>query len=953
MISTLGAIIIAAAVSVSFFIVVAVSIILLLRAKDKRRRNKEEIARQLSAGQRGRLSVDSSNYSHVPEPRTTLRRSIHLPYGVGSGGWAAIPSQEGLVQQPRTCVDAGPGVASELIHQKRRRSLRASFSANSFSLPRTRRQKKIEKAIPLRAMPHSPLSAITEQSVTNTNEASPSGAFVELPTEITPKATPDKDADALPVERPCSPDWPLTSAKGAACSAAPTVIPVQPNRQSALMRMNSTGHSIPLVRPLLGQRSVSVTGGLSMAPEDPLPPLPLIAPNQWPTGRRSRLRLSAASMETIGSSVLEGRTTPSQADTDPTSLRLGTPSIDFDLTGPSAYQRESQIHGPTAVTITGSPKARRATRYRTGQAGYGSAKVNKGNRSSFQDTRSEQFLDSEDHSSFIPRPLRLNLSTIGPTAAIGKPNSPSRANSVRSCASSSIHGPIARTGIGPAVNVRHSMYEHHSGFGRFVMEPAILGHVSRDQSSPIRRPESSRPASIANEYSFGWDRNSPQISLPSSLRASPGSQKLKDHKRQNCIRITNLPVVEVDRGASKLLQMAGEEEEWRKTGASKMKSVPGLSLPGRGKQGEDAVSGQEYVGNSPFHARPILEPTSWKGRSHCRALSSTSTVSCKRDSDVFGNPGYNSSAPNIFAENETLRGQWPLSTPPHGVQARSTVPSLRPIQEPFDPDSPTLPTPPISSAALFARTLPVGSRTSGVQGPRNLPTPSRSYQNASPSLTTARSTAKRKNLRRTAMTLRKQDSDAKDPTMMSQIYRDLSEGSTNNPHGVNKKTEQSPAGRSPAGGGSVNAQVRSPPAPQTRVHPPSIKKRRVSVSPSAASTVTSGGLPFSKSRSRIAPSPSTISAGATSIWEDASVGGGDSPEPELPDSSKSSFPQLIDVEACENLFVQGKPGWRDKDRESRLTSPQGKGLGLMGVQVQGKVWGTPGSLYDRDGFLKE
>jgi hypothetical protein len=34
-----------------------------------------------------------------------------------------------------------------------------------------------------------------------------------------------------------------------------------------------------------------------------------------------------------------------------------------------------------------------------------------------------------------------------------------------------------------------------------------------------------------------------------------------------------------------------------------------------------------------------------------------------------------------------------------------------------------------------------------------------------------------------------------------------------------------------------------------------------------------------------------------------------------------------------------------------LTSPQGKGLGLMGLGS--KDWGTPASLYDIDGFLKE
>lgn len=190
MITTLGVIIIAVGSSVTFFIGTALSIILILRANDRKRRNKDDAARQFIAGQRGRLSLGSANYSNVPEPRANLRRSTHLPYGVVSEGWASIPSQETLPRYERALINRLPGSVDEPTRQKRRRSLRASFSAHSFSLPKTRRQKKIEKAVPLRSMPRSPLSAITERSGTATTEASPSVGIAELPTEMTPKSTP-------------------------------------------------------------------------------------------------------------------------------------------------------------------------------------------------------------------------------------------------------------------------------------------------------------------------------------------------------------------------------------------------------------------------------------------------------------------------------------------------------------------------------------------------------------------------------------------------------------------------------------------------------------------------------------------------------------------------------------------------------------------------------------------
>jgi hypothetical protein len=962
MISTLGAIIIAIGASVSFFTGAAVSIILVLRANDRKRRNGEEVARQISTGQRGRLSVGSSNYSHVIEPRANLRRSTHLPYGVVSESWAAIPSQETLPQYQRGLANDRPNAADAHIHQQRRRSLRASFSSHSFSLPKTRRQKKIEKAIPLRAMPRSPLSAITEQSGTNTTEASPSIGIAELPTEITPKSTPDRDGNIQPIGRSLSPQWPLTTSNKMSRNGASTIIPVPPSRNGTVVRMCSAGSSISPIQPSLLPRTISVASTVSIAPEDPLPPLPSITPNQWRTGRKSRLRLSAASVDTIGSSVLGGeRMSLSQPETDLTFPGLGTPPIDLNPIGLQAYDQEIQGWEPATVITTGSPKARHATKYRTGKAGYGSLRASIGHSSSSQNAKSSQVTESRDGSSFIPRPLG---SALNPVNVRGwRSNVSSRANSVRSFVSPSVTDPTARMGSGykkGTVAARHSMYEQHTSIGRFNMDPDVL---PCGQASPPRRPASSRPASIASENPFHWDRNSLQTGLSSGLRTSPGSQH-KGHKRQNCVRISNIPVVDTSCRSSKLPQMTEEEEDSSETAASQTMTIPGLTLIQQEKQFENVDSRQHRLDSSPFLIRPILEPTSWKGPRYSRAPSSESMASSKRDSDVFSNSRYDPNAPNIFTENSMLHQPWPLCpTTPYRAKPPPTPPSLRAIQEPCDPDSPTLPMPVISSATLFARALPLGSRVSGVQGPRAISTSARSPCTAPPTPTTARVAAKREALRRSFITSRRMSSDAKDKTRMSQIYRNIGDESTSGSLDINHQSEQGSAAQPSVGGsGNVSTKVLSPDSSTINLQIPSTNHPRVSVSPSISSTLTARNLGLSKSRTKIAPSPSTGSAAATSIWEDASVRG-DSPEPELPTSSKLPSPQLVDVEAYENFVgrnakrdhQQDQDGDRDMDRERerKLTSPQGKGLGLMGVQIQGKVWGTPGSLYDSDGFLNE
>ena len=343
-----------------------------------------------------------------------------------------------------------------------------------------------------------------------------------------------------------------------------------------------------------------------------------------------------------------GQTPPAQTESNLTSPRPLTPSMDLNPIMLQPYEHESPDWEPAAVITTGSPKARHTTKYRSGKAGYGSLRASIGNHSSSRDSQIRSITDSSDRNSLIPRRNRSTLTTID--ASKWRPGFPSRTLSGRTSLSPSVTAALARTGTDHKKGTgaaRHSMYEQRSTTSTFPTEPDVLRNVSGNHTSPVRRAANSRPASIASENPFHWDRNSLQTGFSSTLKASPGSQR-RGHKRQNCVRISNLPAVDTNRRASKLPQMTEEEEEATDTQASKTTTIPGLSMTEQDGQGNNAASGHDVI--SPFLDRPILEPSSWQRPKYSRAPSSESMISCKRDSDVFPIARYDPSAPNIFAE---------------------------------------------------------------------------------------------------------------------------------------------------------------------------------------------------------------------------------------------------------------------------------------------------------------
>jgi hypothetical protein len=933
------------------FTIGAVIVVVLVRHRHRQLMpSPSGLTRGLSTYHRTHLSADGSNYAHIPLPRTRLRRSTHLPYGVVSEGWTDLPSQDSIGLPPMAVIAEQLHTDPELAQPKRRRSLRATFSPHSFYVPKTRRQKKIDRAIPLNAVRRSPLSAITELSDPNTRDVSPAIGAVELPTEITPTTTPPRHGDMAKASRPMSTQWLLRSDKRKSQDVMETATVFAIDRNSALMRMNSTGHIVDPSRVSLGQRSISMASTTSVAPDDPLPPLPTIATSRYPQRNNSRVRSSLASTNTIGSSVLDTVVfSPLHHGTDQTDFTAESPRVAPSPPLLQEHESRPESWGPTAVTMGTPPGTMMSHGLRNGAAGIGSFRASIGNPLSRMASISQ--VPGVMQNDTINGLADSDLTKID--ASTWDPGLSAHGNSFRKSLSPSLPAPVAGYGLPHQhrrPTVRHSMYEQHPGIGKISWNPAVSQDDSGYEVSPVRRPSHPRPASVGPSDPFQCDQR--KLPIPPSLNfnRSPGSQH-RGHKRQNCVRISILPAVDVSRKAEKLPQMA-EEDEQPETPTKRNNNIPRLHLI---EQDDENLGYQPapQVGpasQSPFRNRPVLYPTSRTRRAtYSRASTRESTGSPRPDSDVFNTSPYDPKTLGIFGSISPDR-HWPLSpTPLNDIKLNETPSAaLKKLSEPYDPESPVLPSPTLLSATLFPRKYTL-------HGPRSLPSAAHSgwsSRTTSPSplqrmgrnanaTTTANTKRSGDDLRRSVMMLRRTNPDLNSTSRdrVSKIYRNIANEYAGNLSNVNSRSP------SPMNGNEIDNL-----APL-----PLMTEKRLACLGTLA--VRGGGaMRRSHSRLTIGHSISMTSTTGASIWEDASVRG-DSSEPEQPvlEDYDNETPKAtatatvgVDFEAYENFVGQDQ---KDRARESKLTSPQGKGLGLMGLGS--KNWGTPASLYDIDGFLKE
>jgi hypothetical protein len=914
------------------------------------------LTRGLSTYHRTHLSADASNYAHIPLPRTRLRRSTHLPHGVISEGWTDLPSQDSISLPPMAVISEQRHADPELAQPKRRRSLRATFSPHSFHVPKTRRQKKIDRAIPLNAVRRSPLSAITEFSDPNTRDVSPAIGAVELPTEITPTTTPPRREDIVKASRPTSTQWLLRSDKRRSQDVMEIATESDIDKNSASIRMNSTSHNVAPGRVSLGQRSISMASTISVAPGDPLPPLPTIVASRYPQRNNSRVRSSMASTDTIGSSVLGTVVfSPLHDGTDQTDFTVESPCVAPSPSLLQEYESRPESWSPAAVTMGIPPGTTTSRGLRNGAAGIESFRASIGNPLSRMTSISQVpgTMQNGNINGLADSGLtKIDASTWDLGLSAG-------GNSFRKSLSPSLPTPVAGYGLSHQhrrPTARHSMYEQHPGISKILWNPAISQGDSGYEVSPVRRPSRPRPASVGSHDPFQCDQKKLPILPNLKFNRSPGSQH-RGHKRQNCVRISILPAVDVSRKAEKLPQMV-EEDEQPETPTKRNNNIPGLRLIEQ-DDGNLTYKLAPPVGPaslSPFRNRPVLYPTSRTRATYSRASTRESSGSPRPDSDVFNTSPYDLKTPSIFGSTSPNR-HWPLSpTPLNNIKLNETPSAaLKKFSEPYDPESPILPSPTLLSATLFPRKYTL-------HGPRSLPSGAhsgRSSRTTSPSplqrmgrnanaTTTTNTKRSGDDLRRSVMMLRctNPDLNSTPQDRVSKIYRNIANeyaGSLSNVNSQSPNMVDGTRSLSP-----VNRSEIDNLAPL-----PLVTEKRLMCLDTLA--VRGGGAARqSHSRLTMGHSISMTSTTGASIWEDASVRG-DSSEPEPPvledyndETSKATATVGVDFEAYENFVGQDR---KDRVRASKLTSPQGKGLGLMGLGS--KDWGTPASLYDIDGFLKE
>jgi len=317
-----------------------------------------------------------------------------------------------------------------------------------------------------------------------------------------------------------------------------------------------------------------------------------------------------------------------------------------------------------------------------------------------------------------------------------------------------------------------SMFEHRSTRCKWstIREGAFQWQVDDDncEGSMMRMPP--RPASVASSHPSQWDLKEQVLGRRLSLRTPPIK---KGHKRQNCVRISNLPPLRTANRASILPQMTEEDEEEPETPITGNMKTPRLTLL---ETGEPVLSMRASLidikaSPTPFQDLPILESTNRTERSSFTGISNySSTGITKPDLDVFSNSHNDSTIPNIFA-GAVWPHQWQLSPSPRdNIKLNSTPPALQEIGEYIDPDSPILPSPAYNSAKLFPR-------KSVMQGSRQLPMSGVSSRTASPSPTCSNhaSSCTRNDLRRSVMMLRRMTSEGKLPDHDSRIYRGIGE----------------------------------------------------------------------------------------------------------------------------------------------------------------------------------
>ncbi|KAH8701792.1 hypothetical protein BGW36DRAFT_290093 [Talaromyces proteolyticus] len=841
------------------------------------------------------------------------------PYPYMRHEYIPVGSQETLQPSISQVRNSPPPTLKKEKSKSIRRSISKSLS-KSLSIG-----KSSQKQVHPEPIPVSPLNETFPMPFPNAKEKEPKSAIAglsELPTEITPRNTPEREKhDIIQLEmlnsRPGSTAWPL----------------LQPDRISSV----AGGQPALLNRYPTRIRSGSITAQTAgTAPEMPMPPLPMGPTQPYQLSREDSLMgMSSLSLETANSSILDDGLQRSMSmdgehNTSPSlpPCPTFTPFSPYDIVIGGSVARNCAAQRRSQSQRLSSSTARLT--YVSTDSYKGDSDDRHSPRRSL--TTREVSPQSSEWASELPRRSETVISSSSLGRSSSRPLSSVSGASPKTYYSTTGQGLYSSQEFGTQSNRqgRYSMYETQQGREE---------HMANFSKSVGDRPKSSltqSPRGVKDSPGKG--------PLPSALKSAQGMRK--GHRRQNCVRISIHPPITF--GGPAFSPMLEEPEEVldldNDLTAPKSRSESASLLATKTNSSHDgpvqkharhrstgSIPGEPSIlSNSPSINSRIPRPSTSRKRPHSRT-NSADDVFMSENRIIIPEP----SSEAIVEENHTLSStpspekHHPLWSLPHSNEFAGSSPIFPTNASTGSPRRPGPKGPRIQPIKAQRNTVPSPSTSQAIDngvymftagGPSGDESPTSKLKGRSLALVASPT----RDVRKSITLLRRMNSDAWDDE--SKQYRRMGRNtSINKPRG-NKFTT-----------------------------PPSSNRN------------------------------SLLSNDSLTIWEDASEDDKFTPPPERRKKHPFKTLERIDSEGTTEEYLnpttssdssrqstirQVPPSssiitFGDHDREAKANSDSSdehvhkpaKRVAVMATpnknQGYGSVAVTPGSLYDGDGFLKE
>ncbi|KAI9830347.1 MAG: hypothetical protein M1819_005728 [Sarea resinae] len=562
---------IAVAAAVLLFVILSVVFVSCLHSRQKRQLealNAEARQRRLSGYPGGHLSIDGETAETVQRPREALRRSTYSVYG-SPAGWGVLSSRENIHDGPLLA-----GISRSLapwrspkLHRPRRPqgippkpSSRIGFRKGSLGL-----------AVPLKKFRGSPLSAITESPRTQATGSPKMNTLFELPASLpsSPSQSPDSLCNGQPgpaIRAAKAEDFRHEELKPEPLFGSRHHDSTQKHKSMPAALDEPKQHrAIP--RPIQQQRPLSLGGQQSReVSRESVPTLSRytsLSINGSNVPRSSYTSVSSA--ETVGSSIihLRGSRPISELEPEPISIDLTSllpPSADRNYS--NRHESKTDMWRSPSVTGMRPPIGRSWMRSLHNQRLRGSVRGTL-NDKNLQRASSERIASGNSQPSFVSlNRTASEHSHDGNLNSVRNIYSPISSSPFRSRDPSASASPLVstedRSSQSPFSATRVSQLGSPSA-GRRANRSAIpLRSVSGNQSNPSPSRASSVRSSVAEGNPFHWDTVTLQTGKPSALKGSPRARK--GHKRQNCVRISVQAPTVLGLGSSRPCTPMLEEE---------------------------------------------------------------------------------------------------------------------------------------------------------------------------------------------------------------------------------------------------------------------------------------------------------------------------------------------------------------------------------------------------------